>query len=121
MERGLRLPLYPQVASFPPASASRGAFGLVDDQAATTKQLLYGGRRGAYPVGGEPNSAGAVPQRDTEGIATAWGSVVRHIKLQVIVAGNGERRQRIGDVLDVGFAVELRLAGRGRCSAVRAA
>ena len=82
MERGLRLPLYPQVASFPPASASRGAFGLVDDQVAATKQLLYGSWRRANPVGREPDSTTSVPERDADGVAAAWRAVVGHIELQ---------------------------------------
>src|SRR5207249_4975046 len=43
-------------------------------------------------------------------------ALVGHVELQGAVAraGHGERRRRVGDVLDAGLAVELRLAGRGR-------
>src|SRR5437899_7441037 len=83
-------------------------------QVAAAKHLLRACGRTTHPVGGEPDSAGRVPERDADGVAAARRAVVSHIELQGIVAGHGERRHRVGNVLDVGLAVELRLAGRGR-------
>src|SRR2546425_13074514 len=89
---------------------------LVDVQIAAAKQLFHGCGRTTHPVGGEPDSSGSVPERDADGVAAAWRAVVSHVELQGAAAraGNGERHHRIGDVLDAGLAVELRLAGRGR-------
>src|SRR3989441_13359776 len=83
-------------------------------QVAAAKLLFYGRWRCAHPVGGEPDSAGSIPERDADGVAAARRAVVGHIELQGAVARDRERRQWVGDVLDVGPAVELRLAGRGR-------
>src|SRR2546428_8556057 len=85
-------------------------------QVAAAEHLFYGRWRRAHPVVGEPDSARSIPQRDADGVAATRSAVVSHIELQGAVAraGNGERHHRIGDVLDAGLAVELRLAGRGR-------
>src|SRR2546425_8685945 len=83
-------------------------------QVAAAEHLFDGRWRCAHPVVGEPDSAGSIPERDANGVAAAWGAVVGHIELQGAVARDRERHQWIGDVLDVGLAVELRLAGRGR-------
>src|SRR5207249_9070890 len=85
-------------------------------QVAAAEHLFYGCWRRAHPVVGEPDSARSIPQRDADGVAATRSAVVSHIELQGAVAraGDGERHHRIGDVLDAGLAVELRLAGRGR-------
>src|SRR5437879_8878818 len=92
------------------------AFVLVDVQIAAVNQFFYGCGRSTHPVGGEPDSAGSIPQRDADGVTAARSAVIGHIELQGAVAraGNGDRRSQIGDVLDAGLAVELRLAGRAR-------
>ena len=67
-------------------------------------KFLYGCGRTTHPVGGEPDSAGRVPERDADGVAAARRAVVSHIELQGIVAGHGERRHRVGNVLDAGHS-----------------
>src|SRR3989442_10081002 len=83
-------------------------------QVAAAEHLFYGRWRRAHPVVGEPDSAGSIPERDADGVAAARSAVVSHVELQGAVARDRERRQWVGDVLDVGLAVELRLALRGR-------
>src|SRR5437867_8727383 len=94
----------------------RIGLSLMHFQIAAAEHLFYGRWRRAHPVVGEPDSTGPVPDCDAKGIATARSAVVSHVELQGAVAraGNGERRRRVGDVLDAGLVVELRLAGRGR-------
>src|SRR5260370_32683507 len=90
---------------------------LVHYQVTSTQQSFHRLWRVPHPVGGEPDSTRSVTERDAYGVASARGAIVGHIELQGIVAGNRDRRQRVGDVLDVAVSVELRFAGRGRSSA----
>src|SRR5437867_12842650 len=82
----------------------RSSLVLVDVQIAAVKQFFYGCGRSTHPVGGEPDSTGSIPERDADGVGAARRALVGHVELQGAVAraGHGERRRRVGDVLDAG-------------------
>src|SRR5438034_7671598 len=77
-----------------------------DDQIPTAERLL--GRSGSSPVAREPNTTRFVVERDGTTVGFPWLATVGHHDLECCVAVDGDRRQRIGDVLNVGLAVKHR-------------
>src|SRR2546426_11478091 len=47
-------------------------------------KFLYGCGRTTHPVGGEPDSAGSIPERDADGVAAARTAVVERLPVRQV-------------------------------------